>query len=203
MAIRSLSSQFDDATASRDVDNDAPAGLRQEYIDAIYLILERQPRGFNKTDERKLYNIISQSLGIRPSGKPYSGFRHATSRDVTKVEWQRFYDLIIRVAAEIPKIFQTEYRQLIDQLLAAYRIAWELDANDRLCRVLPASIGSQVEAAFRELSQIRFSAALPSFQQGMAAYNGRPQRGKGSPICSQSLSKASISSRVSSLMARR
>lgn len=105
MAIRSFSSQFDDLTGSRDVDNDAPAGLRQEYIDAVYLVLERRPHGFNKTDERKLYNIISQSLGIQPSGEPYSGFRYAISRDVSKAEWQRFYDLIIRVAAEIPKDF--------------------------------------------------------------------------------------------------
>src|ERR1039458_1128044 len=34
-------------------------------------------RGFSKPDERKLYNIISQSLGIRPSGEPYAGFRDA------------------------------------------------------------------------------------------------------------------------------
>jgi hypothetical protein len=178
MAIRSFSSQFEDTTATRDVDNDAPASLRQEYIDAIYLVLERQPSGFTKTDERRLYNIISQSLGIQPSGEPYSGFRYAISRDVTKVEWQRFYDLIIRVAAEIPRMFQTEYRLLVNQLLAVHRIVWELDEKDLLRRVLPASIGSQVESAFQELSQPRFSAALASFQQGMAAYNDRPQRGK-------------------------
>jgi hypothetical protein len=35
-----------------------------------------------------------------------------------------------------------------------------------------------VEAAFQELSLSRYSAALASFQQGMAAYNNRPQRGK-------------------------
>ena len=47
MAIRSFSSQFEDATASRDVDNDAPAGLRHEWVDAVYLVLERQPRSFS------------------------------------------------------------------------------------------------------------------------------------------------------------
>jgi hypothetical protein len=178
MAIRSFSSQFEDTTANRDVDNDAPAGLRQEWVDVVYLVLERQPRGFSKPDERKLYNIISQSLGIQPSGEPYSGFRYAIGRDVDRADWQRFYDLIIRVAAEIPQIFQAEHRQLVNQLLATYRIAWELDDNDHLRRVLPTAIGSQVEAAFRELSQPRFSPALASFQLGMAAYNDRPQRGK-------------------------
>ena len=178
MVIRSFSSQFEDIGANRDVADDAPAGLRQEWVDAVYLVLERQPRGFSNKDERKLYNIVSQSLGIQPSGEPYSGFRYAISRDVGRADWQRFYDLISRVAGEIPQIFQTEYRQLVNQLLAAYRIAWELDKDDHLHRVLPAAIGIQVEAAFRELSQPRFSAALASFQQGMAAYNDRPQRGK-------------------------
>lgn len=178
MAVRSFSSQFDDPTANREIDNDAPAGLRQEWVDAVYLVLERQRRGFSKPDERKLYNIISQSLGIRPSGDPYGGFRYAISRDVDRADWQRFYDLIIRVAAEIPPIFQTEYRRLINQLLATYRIVWELDNDDHFRRVLPAAIGSQMESAFRELSKPRFAAALASFQQGMAAYNDRPQRGK-------------------------
>jgi hypothetical protein len=73
---------------------------------------------------------------------------------------------------------KAEYRQVVNQLLAAYRVAWELDDHDHLRRVLPAAIGSQVEATFRELSQPRFGAALASFQQGMAAYNDRPQRGK-------------------------
>lgn len=178
MAIRSFTSQFDDAAASRNVDDDAPAGLRQEYIDAVYMLFERQPQGFNKTDERRLYNVVSQSLGIQPSGEPYSGFRYAISRDVNKAEWQRFYDLIIRLGAEVPRIFQTEYRQLVNQLLASYKIAWELREDDQLHRVLPIAVGSQVEAAFRELNEPRFAAALASFQQSMAAYNDRPQRGK-------------------------
>jgi hypothetical protein len=178
MEIRSFSSQFLDNTANRDVDNDAPAGLRQEWVDAVYFVLERQPHGFGNPDEKKLYNIISQSLGIQPSGQPYSSFRYAIGRDVSRADWQRFYDLIIRVAAEIPRIYQAEYRQLVNQLLSTHRIAWELDDTDHLRRVLPMAITSQVETAFRELSQPRFSAALASFQQGMAAYNDRPQRGK-------------------------
>lgn len=178
MASRSFSPQFEDATSNRDVDNDAPAGLRQEWVDAVYFVFERQPSGFSKADEKNLYNIISQSLGIPPSGEPYSGFRYAISRDVSRADWQRFYDLIIRVAAEVPRIFQTEYRQMVNQLLATYRIAWDLDNGDHLHRVLPVAISNQVEAAFRELSQPQYSAALSSFQQGMAAYNDRPQRGK-------------------------
>src|ERR1700722_7101040 len=101
MAIRSFSSQFEDTTAIRSVDDDAPTGLRQEWVDAVYLVFDRQPGGFSNADERKLYNVISQSLGVQPSGAPYSGFRYAIARDVDRAEWQRFYDLIIRVAAEV------------------------------------------------------------------------------------------------------
>jgi hypothetical protein len=178
MAIRSFSSQFDDNTANRSVDDEAPAPLRQEYIDAVYLLFERQPHGFKEADERRLYNVISQSLGFQPSGAPYSGFRYAIGRDVNKAPWQRFYDLIIRVAAEIPPAFRTEYRSLVNQLLASYRIAWELDNDDHLNRITPGAIASQVQTAFRELSQPRFVAALGSFQAGLDAYNDRPQRGR-------------------------
>jgi hypothetical protein len=168
--IRSFSSQFEDNTANRSVDNEAPAGLRQEWIGVIYFVFERQPRGFSKIDEKKLYNIISQSLGVQPSGEPYSGFRYAISREVGRADWQRFYDLIIRMSAEIPPILKAEYRQLVNQLLAVYRVAWELDDEDVLRRVLPSAISSQVEAAFRELSQPRLSSALASFREGMNAY---------------------------------
>ncbi|MGA2986695.1 MAG: hypothetical protein ABSG32_23075 [Terriglobia bacterium] len=173
--MRSFSSKLDDNRASRSIDNDAPAGLRQEFIDAVYLIFERAPKQF---DERKLYNIISQSLGIQPSGNPYSGFRYAVSRDVNKAPRERFYDLIIRIAAEVPAIFTKEYREIVNQLLASYGIVWELREYDQLHRVLPPVVTGYVEAAFRKLGKPRFSAALASFQAGMAAYNARPQRGR-------------------------
>jgi hypothetical protein len=42
--------------------------------------------------------------------------------------------------------------------------------------VLPPAVQDEVENAFRELSQQRFAAALPSFRDAMAAYNDRPRR---------------------------
>jgi hypothetical protein len=134
------------------------------------------PSGFREADEKKLYHVISQCLGIQPSGVPYSGFRYAISRDVNKAEWQRFYDLIIRVAAEVPQIFQAEHRAIMNTLLASYGIIWELRSDDQLYRVTPQVIAAQFDETFRELNQPRFSAALASFQAGMAAYNDRPQR---------------------------
>lgn len=175
MAIRSFSSTLDDNTRNRSIDNDAPSGLRQEFIDAVYLLFERVPHGF---DERRLHNIIIQSLGFQPSGNPYSGFRYAVSRDINKAPWQRFYDLIIRIGVEVPRMFGAEYRQLVNQLLSGYRIAWELKDDNRLHRVVPLAVAVHVEAAFQELSQPRFSSALTSFRGGIVAYDDRPQRGR-------------------------
>ena len=178
MAIRSFSSKLDAKTAIRSIDNDAPRGLRQEFIDAVYLLFERIPNGFDEIEERRLHNIIVQSLGFQASGKPMSGFRHAVGRDVSKAPWVRFYDLIVRIAAEVPEIFKTEYRLLVNQLLASYRIAWEMRDDDQLHRVVPVAVAVQVEAAFLELSEPRFAAALTSFREAMAAYDARPPRSK-------------------------
>ncbi len=176
MPIRSFSSQLADGAPNRTVDNDAPHGLRQEYVDVVYFLFERLPSGFRESDEKRLYHVISQCLGIQPSGVPYSGFRYAISRDVSKADWQRFYDLIVRVATEIPQIFQSEHRALTNKLLASYGIAWELRDDNQLYRVIPQVILTQMDETFRELNQTRFGAALASFQAGMVAYNERPQR---------------------------
>ena len=157
------------------MDNDAPSALRQEFVDTLYFVFERSPRGF---DERRLHNIIVQSLGVQPSGNPYSGFRYAIGREINNAPWERFYDLVVRIASEVPTIFQVEYRQLVNQLLASYRIAWNLGEDDKLHRHLPAAIGIQIETVFRELGVPRFVAALASFHEGMAAYDDRPQRAK-------------------------
>jgi hypothetical protein len=175
MTVRSFSSSLDDNTGNRSIDNDAPAGLRQKFIDVVYLVFER----LHNFDERRLHNIIIQSLGFQPGGTPYGGFRYAIGRDVLEAPWERFYDLIIRLVAELPGIsVAPEYRLLVNRLLASYRVAWELGDDNELHRVLPVAVAGQVEAAFRELSQPRFEASLTSFRQGISAYDARPQRGK-------------------------
>jgi hypothetical protein len=55
---------------------------------------------------------------------------------------------------------------------------WDLGENGEFHRTLPGVADSQVEAAFRELSQPRFAAALASFREAMKAYDDRPQRGR-------------------------
>jgi hypothetical protein len=174
MPIRSFSTEFDGDIGNRSIDNDAPQGFRQELIDFVYLIFEKI-RGY---DESRLHKIITQSLGMQPSGQPYSGFRYAVGRDIGKAPWQRVYDLIIRLRAEVPPPLHEEYQMGINRLLAGYRIVWDLGTDGRLHRVLPLVTQSQIETAFRELSQSRFSSALNSFREGISAYDDRPQRGR-------------------------
>jgi len=172
MAIRSFTSQLDDDTAGRAIADDAPAGMRQEFIDAAIHVLEQAP-GYS---EGRLYRIVAQSLGIQPSGQPTSGFRYAIGRDVSRADWQRVYDLICRIWPEVPWDLQTNYRTAVNRVLSAYHVAWDLGEDGQLHRVLPLAAQGQVEAAFRELSQPGFAAALPSFRDAMAAYDDRPRR---------------------------
>jgi hypothetical protein len=171
MPIRSFTSQIEDP-AGRSVDGDAPPGLRQEFIDAAFHVLEQVP-GYN---EGRIYKIISQSLGLAPSGQPYAGYRYAVGRDISKAKWPRIYDLICRLWPEVPPELRADYRTGVNRVMAAYRIAWDLGEDGQLHRVLPLAAQGQVEATFRELNDPRFAAALSSYRDAMAAYDDRPRR---------------------------
>jgi hypothetical protein len=172
MTIRAFTSQVGDQAAWRPVDDDAPAGLRQEFIDAAFHVLEPAP----DFREARLYTIVSQSLGVVPSGQPYGGFRYAIGRDLNRADWPRVYDIICRLWPEVPWDLRDQYRTAVNRVLAAYRVAWDLGEDGQLHRVLPPAVQGQVETAFRELSQPDFAAAVPSFRDAMAAYDDRPRR---------------------------
>jgi hypothetical protein len=171
MAIRDFTSQMEEPV-NRSVDDDAPAGMRQEFIDAVFLALGQAGRA----NEARLYQVICQSLGVAPSGNPHAGFRHAIGRDVSRADWPRVYDLICRLWVEIPTDFRGDFQTSVNRILACHRVAWDLGEDGQLHRVLPPAVQEQVETTFRELSQPRFSAALASFLQAMAAYDDRPRR---------------------------
>jgi hypothetical protein len=174
MAIRAFTSQLDDQGDGRPIDDDAPPGLRQEFIDAAFHVLQSAP---NFTDGRPIYDIVAQSLGVAPSRQPYAGFRHAIGRDLSKADWQRVYDLICRLWPEVVRWdMQTDYRAAVNRILAAYRVAWDLGEDGQLHRVLPPAAQSQIEAAFRELSRPAFGPALQLFRDAMTAYDDRPRR---------------------------
>jgi hypothetical protein len=171
--IRSFTSQLDENPDARSIDDDAPSGLRQEFIDLAFHVLAP-----NDSYEPNLYRVITQSLGITGAGQPYGGFRYAAGRVINTAEWPRVYDLICRLWPPHSRNLQEEYQIGVNRVLAGYRVVWDLGDDGQLHRVLPPAAQNQVEAAFRELSQPRFGAALGSFRAGMNAYDDRPQRGQ-------------------------
>jgi hypothetical protein len=179
MGTRIFSAQLGDGGApeNRTVDNDAPGDLRLELIDSVFGLAEADNR--NRVTDWQLYQVLKQSMGLAMApDNPMAGPRNGAARQIRDLPWQRVYDLICRWRTEFPSDLQHEYLQRVNVLLSAYRIVWDLGIDGQLHRVLPPAAHSQVEAAFRELSQPRFAAALASFREAMSAYDDRPQRGR-------------------------
>lgn len=82
VVIRAFTSQFDDRTVTRSLDDDAPPGLRHEFIDAALHVLEEAVH-YN-FDEVRLYHIVSQMLGEPPSAQPGGGYRRAMSTALSR-----------------------------------------------------------------------------------------------------------------------
>lgn len=176
MTVRGFTSQLEDS-AGRSIDSDAPAGLRQELIDLIWHIGSFTPARVDP--DENLYFVIEQSLGFQATGNPMSGRRQRAGRDVAAAEWPRVYDLIVRLWHEFERVSLHEhYRTGVNSILAGYHVVWDLGEDGQLHRALPPAAQVQIEAAFRELSQPRFAAALPLFREAMNAYDDRPQRGR-------------------------
>jgi len=155
---------------------DAPQGMRQEFIDLFFTLIEDLPRPNPLTPDH-LYRIISQSLGIQAAGNPYGGFRYAAGRDIRGVEWPRVYDLISRLWADYDRAdISGDFLEGINRILAGYGSAWELRADGRLHRVLPLPAQQQVEAAIAELQDARYAAARPLLAAAIEAYDARPRR---------------------------
>jgi hypothetical protein len=191
--IRDFTSQLQGgAPTGRTVDDAAPEGLRQQFVDLVYQVHRSIPQRLRRYgepvqhaqqyhplfDEANLHKVITQSLGFSAAGQPYGGFRYAIGRDIGKADWPRVYDLMSRLWDEIPAELRESYRSGVNRILAAYSIAWDMGEAGCLHRVTPPAVQQQIEEAFRELSDPRFTAALQSFHDAMAAYDDRPQRGR-------------------------
>ncbi|MEO8593060.1 MAG: hypothetical protein ABI759_07050 [Candidatus Solibacter sp.] len=181
MGTRTFSAQYgDDIPANRTVDNDAPAGLRLELIDVVFNLVETDATQYPaQITAGQLYRVLKHSMGqaLAPDN-PMNGFRNGAARQIRDLPWQRVYDLVCRWWREFPPELQGEYVRVVNGVLAAYRIAWELRDDAALHRVLALPAQAQVDAAFGELEDPRYHAALASFRQATAAYDDRPQRGR-------------------------
>jgi hypothetical protein len=165
---------------NRDVE-DAPLPMRQELLNALYVSAKTHAFGqFNMNVDDELYFSVSQALGVEAAGNPAAGRRQRMGRDLANVaDWRRVYDLIqllwpefVRFGREVP------FRENVNQILAAYHIAWDLGDDGRFHRVLPINAQAQVAAAFQELTRPGFAAALQLANQGRDAYDARPRRGR-------------------------
>lgn len=158
----------------RNIDSDAPEGMRHELVDLVFHLAEHN---HPLLSEERMHRIICQSLGKKASGQPYSGFRYAADRDLTKTDWRRVYDLISRLW---PEFFSAgvseEYRQGVNRILAAYGVVWELTVEDRVRRHLPAPAQALVGIAIAELTAPRFAPALTLMNAARDAFDDRPRR---------------------------
>jgi hypothetical protein len=182
MGTRIFSAQLGHgAPGNRTLDNDAPGGLRLELIDTVFDLVETDTSFHRRITDERLYRVLKLSMGLAMApDNPMNGFRTGAAKQVMCLPWQRVYDLICRWWREFPTELQGEIRS------GGQRSSVELRGRLGSWRRRPASPGvagrahSQVEAAFRELNQPRFAAALASFRDAMNAYDDRPQRGRDS-----------------------
>jgi hypothetical protein len=172
--IRDFSHQEGHIPPVRNVE-DAPQPMRQELLDAIYLVAG-QTKGRVNAD-RDLYFVISQSLGVQAAANPMGGRRQRLGRDVGNADWPRVYDLIVRLWPEFQRVgFHEVYRAEVNRVLAAHAVAWELGGDGRLHRVLPAAAQAQVVSALAELANPRYAPAALLFNAARDAYDDRPRR---------------------------
>ena len=183
MGTRIFSSHFESQDGeSRNIDNDAPAGFRLEILDSILELADATAANHyerNHVKDGKLYRVLKQSMGLAQApDSPMNGFRSGAARQVRDLPWQRVYDLVCRWWREFPAEYQGEYVQRVNNLLASYRIAWELRADGTLHRFLPVPVQAQIDVAFVELRSQRFQAADILLRSALDAYDERPQRGR-------------------------
>jgi hypothetical protein len=158
----------------RNVDSDAPIGMRQELIDLIFHLTEHNSPPL---DVELMHRIICQSIGTHASGQPYGGFRYAAGRDLGRAEWPRVYDLICRLWPEFESSGISEkYYQGVNRILSGYGVVWELTQRGRLQRHLPASAQSLVETAISQLTAPQFAPALALMNAARDAFDDRPRR---------------------------
>jgi hypothetical protein len=187
--FRDFSSSKEFSPKVRNVDSDAPTGMRQELIDLIFHIAEHNSPPLN---DELIHRIICQSLGTHASGQPYGGFRYAAGRDISKADWPRVYDLICRIWPEFKKLGikkiaakpnefikkgpVIDYRNGVNRILSAYGVVWELTEEGRLQRYLPVQAQSLVEIAISQLAAPNFAPALTLMNAARDAFDDRPRR---------------------------
>ncbi len=170
MVFRGFSGEHEQP-AVRDVE-DAPVGLRAELADLLFAL-----GADARLAEQHVYETIGRSLGVNVPGNPMSSRATRAANVMAQAAWPRIFDLILRFVPEFARAGHFEaFRDGVNRLLAGYQIAWDLDDNGRLIRVMPGQVIAIVRAAVQELSVPRFAPALTLFNSARDAYDARPRR---------------------------
>lgn len=157
---------------ARTVDSDAPQEFRNELVDLVFALAHDTDVG-----EDYFYRLVTQNIGASVAGNPYKGYRYAVGRDLGRTDWIRVYDLLPRLADEFRKAgLFGKFRSNLNRVLAGNAIAWDMDEEGKLVRVLPEEAATSVRVAVRELARPEFEAAHKLLLDAIDAYNAQPQR---------------------------
>jgi hypothetical protein len=173
MVTRGFSGGPQFAPPQRTIDDDAPLGLRREFLDIAFHLAENH----TSPTPDQIYRVIFQSLGLEMTANPFGGYRNRANRDIGTVPWPRFYDLVERLALEFRSagLFEA-YRVAVNPALAANGVVWDIGGHGKLERALPAVARVQVATAFGELGHPRYVPALALLESARQAYDDRPRR---------------------------
>jgi len=171
--IRDFSRQHA-AAPERNVDNDAPYGMRSELVD-FFFQLANDSNG--QLQPRVIYEATALMLGAGVTANPYGGYPGRVLRDIGRADWWRVYDWISRLWREFDRAGLADpFREGANTVLAAHGIVWELDGAGHWERILPEPLRRQVATAITELDQDRFAPARHLFNAATEAFNARPRR---------------------------
>lgn len=158
----------------RRVDNDAPERMRVELLNAIFGLADATGLG---PTERELYNAVTGCLGVNAPVNPYRTLCGQAARYLCGVEWQRTYDVVLRLSPEFLNCGRIdEFRRVVNTILAAHGVVWDVSPDGRLARVLPIQALAQVEALVHELDAPDLHAARQLFGAAQDAFNAIPRR---------------------------
>ena len=158
----------------RAIDNDAPQPMRQQILAIAYELL---PDCHGAFTEEQLYYGIEQTLGQNAAGNPMAGWRQRLGRDLGNADWPRVYDVVCWLWDRFQRAGLHEmFSNNANEVLAANGVVWDLGADGRLHRVLPAAARAQIDATIQELSDAAYAPALTLFNTSRDAYDHRPRR---------------------------
>lgn len=174
MGTRDFSAEFLRLPLPRSIE-DAPDGMRQELVDVIYQSAELGSNRLSVDDD--LYLIIEQTLGISAAGNPIAGKRQRIGRDLGQAAWSRVYDVIARVYPEYRKTgAEDAFRVNVNAVLSAHGIAWDLGADGKFHRVVPAALTQLFSEGVEHLSAPGYEAGLELYRSAQIAFDDRPRR---------------------------